>query len=65
MPGEITKVLVQPGDKVKSGQPLLIIVSMKMENTIEAQEDGTVEEVYVQEKAFVEAGMLMLKMKES
>jgi acetyl-CoA carboxylase biotin carboxylase subunit len=62
MPGEITKVLVQPGDKVKSGQPLLIIVSMKMENTIEADEDGEVEEVYVQEKAFVEAGTLMLKM---
>jgi len=65
MPGEITKVLVQPGDKVKSGQPLLIIVSMKMENTIEANDDGEVEEVYVQEKAFVEAGTLMLKMAEN
>jgi acetyl-CoA carboxylase biotin carboxylase subunit len=61
MPGEVVKVLVKPGDKVKSGDPLLVMLSMKMENTIEAFEDGTVEEIYVTEKGFVDADALLVK----
>jgi len=34
---------------------------MKMENTIEAVEDGVVEEIYVSEGSSVEAGFLLLK----
>lgn len=64
MPGQIVKVIVKPGDEVKQGDPLLVINSMKMENTIEAFEDGTVEEVYVEAESFVEADTLMLKMKD-
>ncbi|MCC6582144.1 MAG: acetyl-CoA carboxylase biotin carboxylase subunit [Chitinophagales bacterium] len=64
MPGEITTVLVKPGDTVKSGDALLKMISMKMESTIEAHTDGEVEEIYVADKQFVEAGTLLLKMKE-
>ena len=64
MPGEITKVLVKPGDKIKSGDALIVMISMKMENTIEAHTDGIVEEVYMTDKQFVEGGTLLLKMKE-
>lgn len=64
MPGEVTTVLVKSGDVVKSGDALLKIISMKMESTIEAHSDGEVEEVYVSDKQFVEAGTLLLKMKE-
>lgn len=64
MPGQIVKVCVKPGDEVKQGDALVVINSMKMENTIEAFEDGTVEEVYVEAEGFVEADTLMLKMKE-
>ncbi|MFN8285928.1 MAG: acetyl-CoA carboxylase biotin carboxylase subunit [Chitinophagales bacterium] len=63
MPGEVVKVLIKPGDAVKSGQGLLVMSSMKMESTIEAYEDGEVEEVFVGEKSFVEANSLLLKMK--
>jgi acetyl-CoA carboxylase biotin carboxylase subunit len=63
MPGEVIVVLVQNGDKVKAGDALLKMISMKMENTIEAHEDGEIEEVYVIDKQFVEAGTLLLKMK--
>ena len=63
MPGEIVKVLVQVGDKIESGKALLVMNSMKMETTIEAHSDGEVEEVFVQEKTFVEAGTVMIKMK--
>jgi len=64
MPGEVTTVLVKPGDAVKSGDALLKMISMKMESTIEAHTDGEIEEVYVSDKQFVEAGTLLLKMKE-
>jgi len=64
MPGEIIKVLVKAGDKVKSGKGLLVMSSMKMETTIEAHTDGEVEEVFVSDKNFVEAGTVLLKMKE-
>lgn len=64
MPGEVTSVLVLAGDKVKAGDALLKMISMKMENTIEAHSDGEVEEVYVSAKQFVENGTLLLKMKE-
>jgi acetyl-CoA carboxylase biotin carboxylase subunit len=62
MPGQVVKVLVQKGDTVTNGQGLIVLSSMKMENTICAQEDGVVEDVYVQDGQFVEAGMLMLKL---
>jgi biotin carboxyl carrier protein len=65
MPGEVIKVLVKPGDAVKAGDPLLVMISMKMENTIEAHEDGIVEEVYVAEKGFVEADTLLVKINAS
>jgi acetyl-CoA carboxylase biotin carboxylase subunit len=63
MPGEIVKVLVKAGDKIQSGKGLLVMSSMKMETTIEAHTDGEVEEVFVTEKNFVEAGTVLLKMK--
>ena len=34
MPGNILKVMVKPGDAVKSGQILLLLEAMKMENEI-------------------------------
>lgn len=62
MPGEVLKVLVKQGQKVAKGDKLLIMVSMKMENTIEAFKDGTVEEIYVADKQFVEAETLLIKL---
>lgn len=64
MPGEIVKILVQPGDKVEAGQRLLILSSMKMESSIEALEAGVVKEIFVEEKQFVEAGKELLSMED-
>jgi 3-methylcrotonyl-CoA carboxylase alpha subunit len=61
MPGEIIKVLARPGDEVAEGDPLLILSSMKMENTISAVESGRILEVYVEEGQQVTAGFLLLK----
>jgi acetyl-CoA carboxylase biotin carboxylase subunit len=64
MPGEIVKVLVTAGEAVQSGKALVVMSSMKMETTIEAHSDAIVEEVFVTDKSFVEAGAPLLKMKE-
>jgi 3-methylcrotonyl-CoA carboxylase alpha subunit len=45
MPGKIVAVLVENGKPVDKGTPLLIMEAMKMEHTISAPADGTVEEV--------------------
>ena len=61
MPSQIISVLVAPNQEVKQGTPLLVISSMKMENTICAEEDGIVEEIYATEGSNVEAGFLLMK----
>ena len=47
MPGRIVSIKVQPGDEVKKGDLILILESMKMENTILSPMDGIVEKVLV------------------
>ena len=61
MPSQIIKILVESGQVVQSGDSLMIISSMKMENTITADKDGTVTEVYATEGQNVEAGFLLLQ----
>ena len=47
---------VQPGDKVKKGQTLLIVEAMKTMNPIQAPRDGVVAEVLVGDAQPVEFG---------
>lgn len=47
MPGYIWKLLVEPGQEVEAGQPLMILVAMKMENEIKAPKAGVVQEIFV------------------
>ena len=47
LPGTILDVFVNVGDTVKSGQTVVLLEAMKMENNIEADCDGTVKEVKV------------------
>ena len=63
MPSQIVKILVAEGQKVRSGEGLVVLSSMKMENTVEAMEDGIVEEIYAEEGTNVGAGVLLLKVK--
>jgi acetyl/propionyl-CoA carboxylase alpha subunit len=61
MPATVVKLLVHKGDAVKNGQSLIILSSMKMENTISASEDGTVEDIFVTEGENIEAGRILLQ----
>jgi len=47
---------------VKVGEGLVVLSSMKMENTICAEEGGLVEEIYVAENTNIEAGTVLLKL---
>jgi 3-methylcrotonyl-CoA carboxylase alpha subunit len=48
MPGKVVAVLVNKGQEVKKGDPLVIMEAMKMEHTIGAPSDGLVEEILYQ-----------------
>lgn len=47
LPGVIIAVKVNVGDSVKAGQEVAVLEAMKMENSIEAVQDGTVTAIHV------------------
>lgn len=55
--GKIIKVNVKPGDKVKEGDTLCVLESMKMENPIISPVNGTVTEVGVSAGQVVKTGL--------
>jgi pyruvate carboxylase len=60
MPGMVVKVAVSAGNKVKKGDPLVTLEAMKMETTIYAEEEGTVEKTLVQAGDTVKTKDLLL-----
>ena len=60
MPGNILKVEVNKGDKVKAGQLLVILEAMKMENEIVAPKAGTVAQVVVKVGEKVDTGATLV-----
>ncbi|HXV19758.1 MAG TPA: biotin carboxylase N-terminal domain-containing protein [Desulfuromonadales bacterium] len=62
MPGRVLAVLVEPGARVRRGEPLLVLEAMKMEHTIAAPADGVVKEVHFQAGQQVEEGARLMSM---
>ncbi len=60
MQGTVLSVEVGPGDTVETGDTLLVLEAMKMENDIEATNGGTVGEVAVVEGDSVDMGDLLV-----
>ena len=52
---------VKAGDRVKKGDVLCIVESMKMFNHIEAEYDGTIEEICVDNGQIVEFGQTLVR----
>lgn len=63
MPGNIWKIEVKEGQQVKSGDVLLILEAMKMENEIMAPSDGVVASIHVAEGAAVNGGDILVSLK--
>ena len=56
MQGMVLKIKVNTGDKVQKGTVVAVLEAMKMENDIYAEEDGIVEQIFVEEGDTVNAG---------
>ena len=64
MPGRITRLLVEPGSKVRRGEPLIVVEAMKMEHTIVAPTDGVVAAVRFRVGELVEEGAELIALAE-
>lgn len=64
MPGVLDKLLVQPGDRVVAGQPVAVIIAMKMEHVLKAPRDGLVAEVCGAEGSSVAKGAAVVRLAE-
>ena len=60
MPGNVTKILVTDGQKVKEGDTVIVIEAMKMENEVCAPVSGTVNGIAVNRAQAVETGTALL-----
>ena len=56
MQGMVLKIKVNTGDKVQKGTVVAVLEAMKMENDIYAEEEGIVEQIFVEEGDTVNAG---------
>lgn len=61
MPGLVISILVEAGQSVQKGDPLLILEAMKMENIIKAAGDGLVKAVLTHKGQAVEKGHVLLE----
>jgi biotin carboxyl carrier protein len=59
MAGKIVRVLIAQGQHVESGQGLLVIEAMKMQNEIRSPKTGTVERLAAREGETVNAGKVL------
>jgi biotin carboxyl carrier protein len=56
MPGRVVELLVAEGDTVRAGQGVLVLEAMKMQNEIQAEHEGTVTRILVQQGQPVDGG---------
>ena len=64
LPGRVLAVLVEPGQRVSEGQPLIKLEAMKMEHTIRAAAGGVVDAVFYAVGEQVGADELLVRVSE-
>ena len=63
MPGLVIAISVSAGQEVEEGQPLITLEAMKMQQVLSAPFSARVDEIAVQEGAYVEAQALLIQLK--
>ncbi|ESO97880.1 hypothetical protein LOTGIDRAFT_103911 [Lottia gigantea] len=64
MPGVIERVSVKEGSRVEQGDPVVVMIAMKMEYVIRAPKSGVVEKIVHQVGETVSKGTLLIHLKE-
>ena len=64
MPGKIVSINVKSGQKIKSGENLLILEAMKMENLITATKDTKIKKINVKVNDAVEVDQILIEFDE-
>ncbi len=62
MPGLVLQVMVKVGDTVIKGDQLIILEAMKMENVLQAEGDGTVKSIEVNQGDKVDKTQVLIEM---
>ncbi len=62
MPGLILDILVEAGQEIEKGTPLVILEAMKMENVLKAEGEGIVKSIEVTKGVAVEKGQVLIEM---
>ena len=60
IPGKIISIKCKINESVRSGQALLVLEAMKMENEIYSHSSGVVKEIRVKEGDFVQPGVTLI-----
>ncbi len=63
MPGVVVSWVTQPGTQVEAGQALLVIESMKLQMTIEAPQNGVLEEMPFQPGQTFQRGAVLARVR--
>ncbi len=61
LPGTVLTLCVKEGDTIKTGDDLIVLEAMKMENTIQAESSGVVKTILVQNGSNVLQGDVLLE----
>lgn len=58
--GTVSSIAVKKGERIRPGQKVLTLISMKMENEIISETYGKVKEIKVKENQFVNSGDILI-----
>jgi pyruvate carboxylase subunit B len=61
MPGQVLRILVKQGQQVKTGDSLVVLEAMKMEQTIRTTINGVVQSVLVTTGQVVAPGQMLVQ----
>ena len=62
IPGVILSIAVRKGSRVRSGDPLLVLEAMKMQNDVRSPCDGTVRALLVAPRDTVTKGQILIEL---
>lgn len=59
MPGKVVRIISAVGDEIKTGQGILVIEAMKMQNEVRSPKDGQLKRLFVGQGSNVVAGEVL------